>query len=122
MHDILLLMQTEDHPAFDKCVGICGNFTYILLETKPGYDYSTTIQNFIAYLKRKVKHWHKYSGNIAYPICTKHNDPEYDSNCDSEFEYCTNINKWADNDYGNARRELLQFLIDDLEVKINVKE
>jgi len=115
MRDTLLLMQTEDHFAFNEYIGICGNFNYILHEINLGCNlvcdsdcYRNAIEDdFADYMKHAVEFWPKYSGDITYPVSITDRPSD---------EYNSDDSKWADNDYGNARRDLLQFLIDDLEI------
>lgn len=55
-----------------------------------------------AVIRRIAQDWSGYSGSFAYPVPHRIHGEKYG--------YCTTADLWADNEYGNARRELCCFI------------
>lgn len=97
MLEILKEIQANPHPH--PHLGICGQ-----LARETQIDQSTA-------LWPRFRRWPLFSGSAAFPVPHPTMTP-YEAFLDA-----TDMGAmWADNEYGNNRRALLQYLIDELEL------
>jgi len=85
-------------------IGICGHLEFIY-----DIDYS-----FYICLYKIFKRWPKFSGNINYPV-----PAVYYYNPDIEYNNSSNL--WQGG-YGDLRKELLQFCIDELSKEVSPQD
>ena len=69
------------------------------------------------WLTAKFKQWPKFSGVVSYPV------PGVFASSATAFASASPAQMWSpSHPYGALRRELLQFLIDELEKELNTEE
>jgi len=76
--------------------GICGNL-------KLQFQYCGDIMELVS---KAVQSWPEFSGNVNYPVPHEHVSPE------SAYTATSDIPKWGDDAYGQARRRLCQHVAD----------
>lgn len=89
-------------------VGICANMNVEL----HAQDLRELARAANGLLQDMWLRWPKYSGSVYYPVAP-YGTPNRDNAVDVYLD--NTIPKWGDNPYGNARRELLDWLIAELE-------
>lgn len=115
-----------------SCEGICGlvhdEINIIVTATDLNIVAPTRTECYlvrstsIEYLMDIAKKWPKYSGNPHYPVPFPNSISEKNATEQAEHAYELTDSLWV-GEYGKLRRELLNFLIQNIEDKItNLKE
>ena len=94
------LTSLQTHVPSKEC-GICYNVKILMWEDR---------DEACEWLAEKFPLWPEFSGDNEFPVGCGHTDPEY--------TYNTYGDLWDNSEYGNARRRLLQFLIDEVQKEI----
>ena len=95
----------------DFALGICA------LSYPCGIKVMANPDGLKPWLTAKFKQWPKFSGSSTYPV------PGVFASSATAFECARPTEMWSpSHPYGALRRELLQFLIDELEKELNTEE
>lgn len=105
---LLEALKNLQSPDFDldTDTGICWNVSRQIFDGQI-FD-GQIVKSYKKQLTGIFQKWPKYSGNADYPVTST------DKCADEEMMYNSVQNLWID-DYGDLRKELLQFCIDYLE-------
>lgn len=90
------LTSLQTHVPSKEC-GICYNVKILMWEDR---------FEACEWLAEKFQLWPEFSGDTEFPVRCEGMDPER--------AYQNRGSLWDDNEYGDARRRLLQFLIDEV--------
>ena len=102
---ILKGIQARKEPVYPH-TGICYN-AYLAVGREGDYD-PLPAEVFDKALEAQIRKWPKYSGNSTYPVpCPKGGDPQ--------LAWSSHYPNLWQGEYGDLRRELLDFLINELE-------
>lgn len=103
------LQQIKKEVSDSSVCGLCKYFQYKVDYYLPHLDYH---KDYRDYLRNKWENWDKFSGNRTFPVPCEGVSP---SAAYTAVQY-----KWdSSSQYGRDRRELLDFLIE--EVKKDIK-
>lgn len=100
--EALIKLQTKGPSS--RGAGICTSLFKILGDSSSDYNYDDSNDYLLLY--DTFEKWPKFSGNIHYPVpAVTYDHPQ--------TEYNRAGNMW-EGAYGDLRKELLQFCIDEL--------
>lgn len=108
------MLDNDDYPDQK---GICGYLQTFFNEQELDPQPNLTAMNqALYYLKAWMEDWEWYSGNSDYPVppfigC----DEDVYTESETAFEYNDPVDHWHNTAYAEARRELVKYLIHDLE-------
>lgn len=107
------MLDNDDYP---NRKGICGYLQMFFneheLEPQPNL---TAMYDALQYLKDWMTDWEWYSGNSDYPVPPFLNCDDSYTEAETAFEYNDPVDHWINTQYAEARRELVKYLIHDLE-------
>jgi hypothetical protein len=103
-YKILKRLYEIDNGDYDRYQGICHNVDRAV-------DFYTT-----DILKKYFVRWPKYSGHLYFPVPV----PKIYKHYGPLTTYCYVSNKWS-GEYGELRKELLKFIINELERELYIK-
>jgi len=99
-----ILKELKEGVIYEPSCGICFQ---VVTQTE---FHATPI------MEELFERWPKYTGSIAYPICTNKRIGGSDQ-YDNAKEKGT---MWSNTPYGKARKELVNFMIEELEKELNL--